>query len=56
MAWAIEEDEDEDELIYRIEDELGEPLTDPIKESTIDYYLENKDKVCSVGAKTDFFI
>ena len=32
-------------LIRQIEDELNEPLTDPVKESTVDYYLDKKDKV-----------
>ena len=37
----------EDELLLKrkIEDELNEPLKDPVKESTVDYYLEKKDKV-----------
>ena len=34
-----------DELIKQIEDELNEPLTDPVKESTVEYYLDKKDKV-----------
>ena len=34
-----------EELIRQIEDELNEPLTDPVKESTFEYYLGKKDKV-----------
>ena len=45
MAAASEEDEEE--LINKIEDELEQPLTDPIKQSSVDYYLNNKDKVSS---------
>ena len=36
---------DEEDLIRQIEDELKQPLTDPVKESTVDFYLKNKDKV-----------
>ena len=44
---AAEEEEDEEELlIQNIEDELNEPITDPIKESTKEYYVKSKDKVC----------
>ena len=39
--------EDENELVKKIEHELWYPLTDPIKESTLEYYQQNKDKVCS---------
>ena len=35
----------ENELM-RLEDELKEQITDPIRESTVHYYKENKDKVC----------
>ena len=38
-------DTDEEDLIRQIEDELKQPLTDPVKESTVDYYFQNKDKV-----------
>ena len=34
-----------EELVRKIEDELCDPLTDPIKESTLEYYQQNKDKV-----------
>ena len=44
---AIDE-EDEKELVTKIEDELWHPLADPIKESTLEYYQQNKDKVCSL--------
>ena len=37
--------EDEEELIENIEDELNQPITDPIKESKVDYYLKKKDQV-----------
>ena len=37
--------EDEEELIESIEDELNQPITDPIKESKVDYYLKKKDQV-----------
>ena len=37
--------EDEEELIENIEDELNQPITDPIQESTVDYYLKKKDQV-----------
>ena len=36
---------DEEELIESIEDELNQTITDPIKESTVDYYLKKKDQV-----------
>ena len=45
MAEAAVDDEEEKLLISQIEDELLHPLTDPIKESTVDYYNQNKDKV-----------
>ena len=37
--------EQEEKLISQIQDELRKPITDPIKESTADYYNQNKDKV-----------
>ena len=40
-----EEEEEEKLLISQIQDELRKPITDPIKESTADYYYQNKDKV-----------
>ena len=53
MAVAVQKDqkellkqtENEQELLMRIQDELRKPLEDPIKESTVEYYLQNKDKV-----------
>ena len=49
MAAPIEEIELKalyDELLLQnIEDELNQPITDPFKESTVDYYLKKKDKV-----------
>ena len=47
--------EDEKELLIRIQDELRKPLEDPIKESTVDYYLNNKDKVCSSSSHVLYF-
>ena len=38
-------EEEEKLLISQIQDELRKPITDPIKESTADYYNQNKDKV-----------
>ena len=29
----------------KLQDELNQPMTDSIKESTVDYYIQNKDKV-----------
>ena len=37
--------EDELLLIRQIEDEFNEPLTDPVTESTVDYYHKKKDTV-----------
>ena len=39
--------EKEDKLLKEIKDELKQPITDPIKESTVGYYHQNKDKVSS---------
>ena len=39
------DEEEEKLLISQIKDELRKPITDPIKESTADYYYQNKDKV-----------
>ena len=38
-------DEEEKLLISQIQEDLWKPITDPIKESTADYYYQNKDKV-----------
>ena len=38
-------DEEKEQYIRKIQDELNLPISDPIKESTVDYYLQNKDKV-----------
>ena len=42
----------EDEILWirQIEDELNEPLTGPVKESTVDYYHKKKDKVGSYSS------
>ena len=40
-----EAEEEEKLLISQIQEELWKPITDPIKESTADYYNQNKDKV-----------
>ena len=40
------------ELVTKIEDELWHPLTDPIKESTLEYYEQNKDKVVILNGNT----
>ena len=54
MATAAGDDKDqhqkkteaeEEEFIWQIRDELRKEITDPIKESTVEYYNENKDKV-----------
>ena len=45
MSLREEENEKEKELIRKLKDELRKPLTDPIKESTPEYYLQNKEKV-----------
>ena len=37
--------EKEDKLLRDLKIELNKPITDPIKESTVDYYNQNKDKV-----------
>ena len=37
--------EEEKEQIRKIQDELEQPITDPIRQSTVDYYNQNKDKV-----------
>ena len=37
--------EEKEQYIRQIQDELNLPISDPIKESTVDYYLNNKDKV-----------
>ena len=36
---------DDESLIEQIEDEANQPITDAVKESTVDYYLETKDQV-----------
>ena len=38
-------EEEKEQYIRQIQDELNLPISDPIKESTVDYYLKNKDKV-----------
>ena len=37
--------EEENQRIRQIQDELRHPITDPITESSLDYYYQNKDKV-----------
>ena len=37
--------EKEDKLLRDLQNALNKPITDPIKESTVDYYNEKKDKV-----------
>ena len=37
--------EEEKEQIRKVQDELEQPITDPIRQSTVDYYNQNKDKV-----------
>ena len=44
---AVNEDD-----VTKIEDELWHPLTDPIKESTLEYYQQNKDKVVILNGNT----
>ena len=55
-AAATEEDEElkrklklEEEKIRQVQYDLNHEFTDPIKESTIEYYHQNKDKVRPVG-------
>ena len=55
-ATATEEDEElkrklklEDEKIRQVQYDLNHEFTDPIKESTVAYYHQNKDKVRPVG-------
>ena len=43
--------EQEEKLISQIQDELRKPITDPIKESTAEYYNQNKDKVAMLFYK-----
>ena len=43
---AKDREDQMEELVRKLEDELWHPLTDPIKESILDYYQQNKDKVC----------
>ena len=43
------DEEEEEKFIWQIRDELGKEITDPIKESTVEYYNENKDKVRHIG-------
>ena len=42
---AAEDEEKLNRKIQEIQDELRKPITDPVKESTVDYYMKNKDKV-----------
>ena len=46
---AAADDEVEDEILIRQRQDAlkRETVTDPIRESTVDYYLQNKDKVGS---------
>ena len=37
--------EDDESLIEQIEEEIDKEIKDPVKESTVDYYLKAKDKV-----------
>ena len=41
----IKIEEEKQQYIRQIQDELNLPISDPIRESTVDYYLQNKDKV-----------
>ena len=41
---------DEKKLLRKLEEEGRRPVTDQIKESTVEYYLNKKDKV---GSFTD---
>ena len=40
--------EKEEKLLRDLQNELNKPITGPIKESTVDYYNQNKDKVSSI--------
>ena len=44
MASVAARDNDESQ-IEQIEEEIDKEITDPVKESTVDYYLKNKDQV-----------
>ena len=55
-AAATEEDEEvkrklklEEEKIRQVQYDLNHEFTDPIKESTVEYYHQTKDKVRPVG-------
>ena len=52
MATAAADDEEE-KYIWQIRDELRKEITDPIKESTVEYYNENKDKVKHIFCHTN---
>ena len=41
-------DTEDEDLIRQIEDELNEPLTDPVKESTVEYYHKKKKRLVTV--------
>ena len=36
---------DDESLMEQIEQEIDQPITDEVKESTVDYYLKTKDQV-----------
>ena len=44
MASKPAEPNDES-VVEKIEDEIDKPITDEVKESTVDYYLKTKDQV-----------
>ena len=37
--------QDYEALIQQVEDEIDQPITDEVRESTVDYYLKTKDQV-----------
>ena len=47
MATALSPGEalSEETIIRQIKEELRQEITDPVKESTVEYYYENKDTV-----------
>ena len=44
-ASALPKGKTEETVIGEIQDELSQDITDPVKQSTVDYYYQNKDKV-----------
>ena len=42
---ALPKGKTEETIIKEIQDELSQEITDPVKQSTVDYYYQNKDKV-----------